>query len=83
MVENRQKLYNILCYPVKKDFCSDIHHLKSIVCLSVHYHIATYHTMGIPNKSGPCAQFRTYSRPFLAFRTKSGILDLHGPTANI
>ena len=44
MVENRQKLYNILCYPVKKDFCSDIHHLKSIVCLSVHYHIATYHT---------------------------------------
>ena len=55
--------------PVKKDLCSDIHHIKTIVITYMyltHLSIITLvctclfsHTRGIPKKSGPSAQFRT------------------------
>ena len=43
----------------------------------IHHHISydmylSSHTRGIPKKSGPSDQFRTYSGPLLALRSGSG-----------
>ena len=79
--------------PVKKDLCSDIHHIKTIVITYMyltHLSIITLvctclfsHTRGIPKKSGPSAQFRTIFGTLVRIRTKSGIPDLSGPTVHI
>ena len=78
MVENRQKWSNKW-----SNNRSIVFHWTSYSCqegslfTDIHHHISydmylSSHTRGIPKKSGPSDQFRTYSGPLLALRSGSG-----------